>query len=216
MKSDSDIKHNVEAELRWAPDLDDEDIAVKVNAGAATLTGFVHDFRQKYLAETAVKAVKGVTAVANDIEVNLLSSAPSDPEIARSAVAALRRTLPTVSEHIQPTVRRGSVFLTGSVEWQYERAAAEAAIRHLQGVTNIRNDIAVQPSLPAQSVKSRIQESFRRMAGLDINQISVNTRGTQVTLRGKVRSWAERDAAERSAWSAPGVTDVMNQLDVQN
>jgi len=215
MRSDNDIKQNVEAELRWTPDVDEKDIAVKVTDGAVTLTGFVHDYHQKCLAESAAKGIKGVTAVANDITVRLLSS-PSDPEIARAAVSALKRVLPTVWEHIKPIVKQGSVSLSGSVEWHYERAIAEDAIRHLQGITSIDNSITVKPSLPAQSVKSRIHESFRRMADIDVNHISVNTRGSQVTLRGKVRSWAERDAAERSAWSAPGVTSVMNQLDVRN
>ncbi len=216
MRSDSEIKQNVEAELRWTPEVHEKDIAVKVNEGTVTLTGFVHDYHQKYLAEVAVKAIKGVTAVANDIEVNFLSSPPSDPEIARSAVATLRRTLPTAWENIKPTVKHGTVSLEGNVEWHYERVAAETAIRRLQGVTNVCNDIAVKPSLPAQCVKTRIQESFRRMADVDVSQITINTRGSQVTLRGTVRSWAERDAAERSAWSAPGVTRVMNQLDVHN
>jgi osmotically-inducible protein OsmY len=215
MRSDNDIKQNVEAELRWTPDVDERDIAVKVTDGAVTLTGFVHDYHQKCLAESAAKGIKGVTAVANDIIVRLLSS-PSDPEIARAAVSALKRVLPTVWEHIKPIVKQGSVSLSGSVEWHYERAIAEDAIRHLQGIISIDNCITVKPSLPAQSVKSKIHESFRRMADIDVNHISVNTRGGQVTLRGKVRSWAERDAAERSAWSAPGVTSVMNQLDVRN
>ncbi len=216
MRSDSDIKQNVEAELRWTPEVEEKDIAVKVTEGTVTLTGFVHDFHQKYVAEMAVKAIKGVTAVANDIEVNLASAPPSDPEIARSAVAALQRTLPDTWEQVKPTVKHGTVCLEGEVEWHYESAAAEDAMRHLQGVTNVSNYITVKPSLPAQSVKNRIQESFRRMAGLDVEQISINTRGGQVTLRGKVRSWAERDAAERSAWSAPGVTRVLNHIDVHN
>jgi len=168
MRSDSDIKQNVEAELRWTPDVDETDIAVKVNEGTVTLSGFVHDYHQKYLAETAVKRITGVTGVANDIVVKPLSSAPSDPEIARAAVEALKRVLPTVWEHIKPTVKQGRISLEGSVEWQYERTGAEAAIRRLMGVTAVSNSITVTPSLPAQSIKTRIEASFRRLAQLDV------------------------------------------------
>lgn len=216
MRSDNAIKENVEAELRWAPDVDETDIAVKVNEGVVTLSGFVHDYHQKYLAEMAAKRITGVTGVANDIVVNLLSSAPSDPEIARSAVAALRRVLPTRWEHIKPTVKQGRVSLEGNVEWQYERAAAEAAVGRLMGVAAVSNSILVKPSLPAQKIKNLIENSFKRLAHLDADQISVDPQGTSVALRGSVRSWAERAEAERSAWSAPGVTDVMNQLSVRS
>lgn len=216
MRSDNDIKENVEAELRWAPDVDETDIAVKVNDGTVHLSGFVHDYHQKYLAEMAVKRIAGVTSVANDIAVNLLSSAPSDPEIARAAVEALKRVLPTVWEHIKPTVNKGRVSLEGNVEWQYERSGAEAAIRRLMGVTSVSNAITVKPSLPAQTIKTHIEASFRRLAQLDAEKLSVDARGSCVTLRGFVGSWAEREEAERSAWSAPGVTEVMNQLSVNN
>ncbi len=216
MRSDTDVKRDVEAQLNWAPNVDERDIAVKVNEGAVTLSGFVHDYRQKHLAEVAVKQVKGVTAVANDIEVRLLSSVPTDPEIARAAVAALKLEVPTVWEQVKATVKQGSVSLDGTVEWEYQRDAAERAMRRLHGVTGVNNCITIKPAVPAQNVKNRIEDAFRRMAQVDASQITVDSRGSEVTLRGEVRSWAERDEAQRTAWAAPGVTNVTNQLNVRS
>lgn len=215
MRSDSDITRDVEAELRWVPDVDEKDIAVKVNDGEVSLSGFVHDYHQRYLAELAVKQVKGVTAVANDLEVKLLSSAPTDPEIARAAVVALKLELPMAWEQIKPTVNRGSISLEGNVEWQYQREAAERAMQRLRGVLNVSNSIKVKPSLTADNIKSRIEESLRRLAQLDASRITVDTHGSEVTLQGQVRSWQEREEALRTAWSAPGVTNVTNELAVR-
>lgn len=216
MKSDVAVRRDVEAQLRWAPDVDETDIEVKVNQGAVTLSGFVHDYRQKYLAEVAVKQIKGVTAIANDIEVKLLSSVPTDPEIARSAAAALQLEIPAFCEQLQATVKQGSVCLDGAVEWQYQRDAAERAVRRIHGVTSVSNRITIKPTVQPQNIKGRIEDAFRRMAQVDAGRIMVDSLGSQVTLRGEVRSWPERDEAERTAWSAPGVTNVMNQLNVRS
>ncbi len=216
MRSDSDIKRDVEAELRWTPDVDDTDIAVKVNDGEVTLSGFAQNYLEKYRAEIAVRRVKGVTAVANDIAVKPLAGAPTDPEIARSAVAALKADLPLSWEQIKPTVKNGHVSLEGTVEWHYQRERAENAIRHLKGVLGVRNSIRIEPSVAAENIKHRIEEAFRRIAQVDADRITVDTHGSDVTLRGEVRSWAERDQAQRTAWSAPGVTNVKNELTVRS
>jgi len=156
MKSDSDIRQDVEAELRRAPGVHEKDIAVKVTDGTVTLSGFVRDYHQRHLAEAAIKPVKGVTAVANDIEVRLRSSVPTDPEIARAAVAALKLELPVAWEQVKVTVKQGWVSLNGRVEWQHQSDAAERAMRRLQGVVNVKNSVKVRPSLAAENVKSRL------------------------------------------------------------
>jgi osmotically-inducible protein OsmY len=216
MRSDSDIKRDVEAELRWSPDVDETDIAVKVNEGEVTLSGFAKNYLEKYRAEIATRRIKGVTAVANDIQVKALAGAPTDPEIARAAVEALKIDLPLTWEQIRPIVKEGHVSLEGAVEWHYQRERAESVIRRLAGVVSVRNSIKVRPSVAPENIKHRIEDAFRRIAQVDAKRIAVDTLGSEVTLRGEVRSWAERDQAQRTAWSAPGVTNVKNELTVRS
>lgn len=216
MKPDSEIKRDVEAELRWTPDVDDTDIAIKVTDGEVTLSGFAGSYLEKYRAEIAVRRVKGVTAVANDIAVKPLAGAPTDPEIARAAVASLKEALPLTWEQVKPTVKNGHVSLEGTVEWHYQRERAENSMRHLKGVLGVRNSIRIQPSVAPENIKHRIEDAFRRIAQVDAERITVDTHGSDVTLRGEVRSWAERDQAQRTAWSAPGVTNVKNELTVRS
>jgi osmotically-inducible protein OsmY len=216
MRTDSDIKRDVEAELRWSPDVDDTDIAIKVNNGEVTLSGFTRNYLEKYRAETTVWRIKGVTAVANDIAVKLLAGAPTDPEIARAAVAALKNDLPLTWEQIKPTVKEGRISLEGTVEWHYQRERAENAMRHLKGVVSVRNSIRITPSIAPENIKHRIEDAFRRLAQVDADRITVDTQGSDVTLRGEVRSWSERDQAQQTAWSAPGVSNVKNELTVRS
>jgi len=216
MRSDTDIKKDVEAELRWSPDVDDTDIAVKVNGGEVTLSGFADSYLSKYHAEIATRRIKGVTAVANDISVKPLSGIPTDPEIARVAVETLKMELPIAWEQIKPVVKDSHVSLEGTVEWHYQRERAESAVRKLAGVVSVRNSIKIRPSLEPDNIKHRIEEAFRRLAQVDADRIVVDTSGSEVFLRGEVRSWSERDQAQRSAWSAPGVTHVKNELTVRS
>jgi len=215
MKSDEEIKRDVEAELRWNPQIDDTDIAVKVNGGEVTLSGFTRTYYEKYQAEQVGRRVKGVAALANDIRVKIAAGGPSDPEIARAALTALRFALPYSAEQIKPTVTDGRVSLSGEVEWQFQREAAETAIRHLDGVVGVTNDIHIRPRVAPADIKRRIEEAFRRTAEIDAQHISVDADGSEVTLRGEVRSWAERDQAQHTAWSAPGVSLVRNSLTVR-
>jgi osmotically-inducible protein OsmY len=213
MRSDIDIKRDVEAELRWNPDIDATDIAVSVKNGVVTLSGFVRSYGQKYEAEQTAKRVNGVTAVANDIEVRLpVFNQRPDPEIARDAVEEIQKNLPYSSDHIRVVVRDGWVTLEGSVEWNYQRQRAEQVVRRVRGVKGITNLIELQPRVPPVEVKHRIEEAFRRSAELDANRITVEADGGTVTLRGTVRSWAERQEAERVAWATPGVFRVENLI----
>ena len=215
MRSDIDIKRDVEAELRWNPDIDATDIAVAVKNGVVNLSGFVRSYAQKFEAEQTAKRVNGVAAVANDIEVRLpVFNQRPDPEIARDAVAEIQNNLPYSSDHVRVVVRDGWVTLEGSVEWNYQRERAEQVVRRVRGVKGVTNLIELQPRVPPVEVKHKIEEAFRRSAELDANRITVETEGGVVTLRGTVRSWAERQEAERVAWATPGVVRVNNLITI--
>lgn len=215
MKSDTDIRNDVEAELKWSPDVDETDIAVKVKDGEVTISGYARSYFEKNQAEAAVKRVKGVAAVANDLEVRWISGAPTDPEIARGAVAALKLELPLNWENIKTVVHQGRLTLEGTTEWHYQRERAESAVRRLDGVMSVLNHIRIEPKAAADNIKHRIESAFRRIAQVDAGHITVETHGCDVTLRGEVRSWAEHDQAQQTAWAAPGVAKVTNELRVR-
>jgi osmotically-inducible protein OsmY len=213
MKSDSEIERDVRDELQWHPDLNAEDIAVSVKDGVVTLAGFTPSYTDRLEAEAAAKRVAGVHAVANDIEVRLpaIDQRP-DPDIARDAIAALKSELPISHDKIKVIVKDGWITLEGSAEWQYQKTAAENAMRKIKGVKGVTNVIQLKPAVEPTDIQRRIQEAFKRSAELDANRISVEAKGSEVILKGTVRSWTEREEAERVAWSAPGVTHVEDRI----
>ena len=213
MKSDRDIERDVKDELQWDPDLDATDIAVSVKDGVVTLTGFVKSYTDKYESEAAAKRVAGVAGVANDLEVRMPSvDERPDPEIARDTVERMKSELPFAWDKIRVVLKSGWVTLEGEVEWNYQRDRAEAAVRRVRGVKGITNSIVVKPRVAPMEIKRKIEEALRRAAEIDASRVTVETVGSEVILRGSVRSWAERQEAERAAWWAPGVSKVDNRI----
>ena len=215
MRLDSDIKRDVEDELRWDPDIDATDVGVTVHNGVVTLAGFVRSYAQKTQAEVDAKRVAGVNAVANDIQVRLpVIDARPDPEIARDAVSALKSELPYSSEKIKVVVKNGWITLEGAVEWNYARERAQNAVKRVRGVMGVTNSIVLKPTVAPHEIRRKIEDAFRRSAELDASRITVEANGSEVILRGTVKSWAERQEAERAAWAAPGVSRVDNRVAV--
>jgi osmotically-inducible protein OsmY len=215
MKSDHDIRQDVEHELRWDPDIDATDIAVAVRDGVVSLGGYVRSYSQKWEADRDAMRVSGVRGLANDIEVRLPSvDQRPDPEIARDAATALKLQLPYWSDHIAPDVQNGRITLKGEAQWYFQRERAEDAVRHVRGAKGVTNLIAIKPHVSAADVKARIEQALKRNAEIDANHITVEAEGGKVILRGKVRSWAERQQAEHAAWRAPGVTSVEDRINI--
>ena len=216
MRTDSDIKQDVEHALRWDPDIDAVDIAVAVKNGVVELAGFVRSYSQKWQAERDAKRVAGVQGVANDIEVRVpaVHEAP-DPELVRQAVTEIERDLPYSHNTIKVVGRDGWMTLEGQLEWNYQKQRAEAAVRRVKGIKGLSNYITVKPRVEPTEVKRKIEEAFRRSAEIDANRVRVEAMGSEVVLKGTVRSWAEREEAERVAWQAPGVRRVVNRIAIQ-
>jgi osmotically-inducible protein OsmY len=211
-RTDNSIREDVLRELEWDPKISsDSNIAVAVKNGIVTLSGFVRSFWEKDAAEKAAKRVYGVKGVANDIEVKLFWQR-TDPEIARDAVHELESHVSIPADKIKVTVKSGWVTLEGTVDWEYQKSLAKSAVKKLKGVTGVTNKIEVKPKVTPQEVKGKIEEALRRSAELDARRITVKVEGSTVKLYGGVSSWAEREEAERAAWSAPGTTMVENHI----
>jgi len=216
MKTDVEIRHDVESELQWDPSIDDKKIGVIVNDGVVTLTGEVNHFAGKWAAEDITKRVSRVRAIANEIQVKIpLSGARSDTDIAEAAANALRWHVATGDAGIKPVVIDGWVTISGNVQWGFQKTTADNAMRHLMGVKGVINEITVVSPLKVADVKQKIEDAFKRHAVLDAKDIEVKVDSAKVTLNGYVHTWQEHEDAARAAWAAPGVGNVDNRLVVQ-
>ena len=214
LKTDEEIQQDVLAELKWDARIRPNEIGVSVKDGIVSLTGWVDSYLKKWTAEDIAHRVSGVKAVANDLEVKLASER-TDPDIAESALRAIEWDAFVPSEKVQVTVSKGWVTLRGEVEWQYQREDAERVVRRLSGVKGVTNLITVKPRASASELKRKIEDALVRNAEVDANKITVEVQGSKAILKGTVRAWAEREEAERTAWSAPGITSVENRITIE-
>jgi osmotically-inducible protein OsmY len=211
--TDQEIQTDVLAELRWDHSVQANEIGVAVKDGVVTLTGIVDTYLKKWKAEEAAHRVTGVTAVANDITVRTIGER-TYADIAAAAVHALRWNASIPADKIQVTVDKGWVTLKGEVEWQYQKEEAGRAVRPLWGVKALSNLIVVKPHASPTDLKKKIEAALVRSAEVDASNITVEVQGSKAILKGKVRSWAEKQEAERTAWLAPGITSVDSQIKV--
>ena len=215
-KTDTDLKADVLAELKYEPSVKVTDIGVLVKDGTVTLNGYVTSAAEKWEAVRATKRVVGVKAIADDIEIKLSETfINTDSDIAAAAIHHIDwfTTIPKGS--VKVIVRNGWITLDGEVDWQYLKTAAGHFLHHLSGVKGVTNEISIKPRLLVTEVATDIKLAFKRSAMLDANKIQIDVAGSKVTLKGKVRNYAELEEAERAVWAASGVLTVDNQLSVQ-
>jgi len=213
MLDDERVRHDVIEELEWEPRLCAGKIGVAVCDGVVTLSGHVASYAEKTAAEHAARRVRGVRAIAQEIEVHPPSEKKTeDDEIAKRALKILNWDVAVPDERIAIKVEHGVITLTGEVEWQFQKDETEADLRRLSGVKGVINAIAVKPRADASDVREKIEKAFSRSAELEAARITVHADGGKVVLSGRVNTWIERDIAERAAWSAPGVTQVQDEI----
>ncbi len=212
--NDKQLRRDVIAELDFEPSIDAADIGVAVEDGVVTLSGHVPNYAQKLAAERAAWRVKGVKAIAQEIQVRLASDKKcNDDEIAKRALDILAWNASVPREALHVKVQNGWVTLTGNVNWNYQRDAAEAAIRKLSGVVGVANSIDLVPAVQSADIKQRIVDALKRHAEVEADRILISVQaGGKVSLEGDVHNWDERRAVERAAWSAPGVRIVEDHL----
>ncbi len=216
MKKDAEIQTDVIQELKWDPSVTHEHIGVSVADGIITLSGLVPSYVEKSAAEKAAKRVAGVRAVVEKIEVKLPGSFKrDDQEIAKAVLNQFKWNVQVPDQQIKATVEDGWVNLSGEVEWEYQRAAAESCIQGLTGVKGVSNNVLIKAKqIQPDVIKQKIEEALRREAEKEARQIAIEVKGNKVILTGKVRSFSEMQDAKWAAWSAPGVTTVENNLQV--
>jgi osmotically-inducible protein OsmY len=216
MKTDSQIQKDVMDQLKWEPFLNAAGIGVAVTKGIVTLSGQVDSYAKKIAAEKAAKRVAGVKAIAEDVQIGVSPVfKKTDTEIAEAVLNALTWHTAVQEEKIKIKVEEGVVTLEGEVEWEYQRTNAKSAIENLTGVRGVYNLITLKPTTTSSDIEAKIKAAFQRSATVDSGKISAEVTGSRVTLRGKVRSHAEKEDAEAAVWHAPGITSVISKLEVE-
>ncbi|HTR39069.1 MAG TPA: BON domain-containing protein [Bryobacteraceae bacterium] len=208
---DEALLSDIIREFKWDPQITSKDIGGSIKDGVVTIYGFVSSYMEKDAAERAAKRVRGVRAVANDLELKPQFTR-TDPEIARDVVQDMVNHIFLPADRVTVTVRNGWVTLEGIVDWQYQRKLAEDSAKKIRGVMGITNNIVLKPRVSTTDVKTNIEQALQRNALVDAHGVTVQADGTLVRLSGTVRSWAEKEQADEAAWSAPGVTSVDNQI----
>jgi osmotically-inducible protein OsmY len=216
MKSDLQIQKDVMEELKWEPFLNASEIGVAVRNGIVTLSGHVDSYSKKLAAEKVTRKLAGVKAVAEDIQVGISpADRKTDAEIAEAILNALKWHSGVREEKIKIKVEDGHVRLDGEVEWEYQRSSARKAIENLAGVRSVINLISLKPVTTATDIQQKISSALLRSATVDSGKITPEVIGSRVILRGKVRSFAEKEDAEIAAWNAPGITNVESNLEIE-
>jgi osmotically-inducible protein OsmY len=215
MKPDAQLKTEITQELEWDPSINANHVGVAVEGGIVTLTGHLVTYAEKFAIERAVQRVGGVKAVAVELDVKLAPNHKrSDFEIAEAAESAFKWHALIPAEHIRIKVEKGWITLSGELDWEYQRHAAEKAVRSLIGVLGVSNHMTLKPTVAPTNISHRIRDAMARHAEREAKHIEVTVSGSTVTLRGKVGSWAELSAAQGAAWSAPGISRVVNELTI--
>jgi osmotically-inducible protein OsmY len=210
------LQKDILDELQWEPSLDSSRIGVSIEKGVAVLTGHVRNLVERGVAERAAKRVRGVTAIANELTVDLgRLEARDDADIAKAAVQALSWNVMVPQNRVQVTVSNGVVTLEGEVGYAYQRTAAQNTVEQLTGVKSVYNRLVVKPSVAPIDLRRKLNAALHRYARVEAEGINADVEGSRVVLRGKVHSWAERDIVQEAAWAAPGVSEVDNRLSIE-